>query len=68
MKKIYAVIAMDNSKLKPLIEEFKNEQRAFLPKVQLRNTFELEEIRFVAGVDLAYWELNGKTYGTCCIV
>ncbi|PGR81468.1 endonuclease V [Bacillus cereus] len=62
------MIAMDNSKLKPLIEEFKNEQRAFLPKVQLRNTFELEEIRFVAGVDLAYWELNGKTYGTCCIV
>lgn len=59
---------MDKLKLNPLIEEFKNEQRALLTKVQLRNTFELEKIRFVAGVDLAYWEENGKTYGTCCIV
>ncbi len=65
-EKLFTGLAYD--KLKPLKEEFKNEQRAFLPKVQLRNTFELEEIRFVAGVDLAYWELNGKTYGTCCIV
>ncbi|UTR14853.1 endonuclease V [Salipaludibacillus sp. LMS25] len=59
---------MDNSKLKPLIEEFINEQCALFPKIQLSNTFQLEEIRFVAGVDLAYWEVNGKTYGTCCIV
>ena len=59
---------MNNYELNLLIEEFKNEQRTLLPKVQLENTFQLEEIRFVAGVDLAYWEKSDKTYGTCCIV
>ncbi|EJV71226.1 MULTISPECIES: endonuclease V [Bacillus] len=59
---------MDNAKLNVLIEEFKEEQNVLLPKVKLKNTFQLEEIRFVAGVDLAYWEVSGETYGTCCIV
>lgn len=64
----YNVTFMNNYKLKHLIEEFKKEQQALLPKVQLRNVFPLEELRFVAGVDIAYWDANGKTYGTCCIV
>ena len=68
MKEFYAVGSMNNYKLNHLIEEFKNEQRVLLPKVQLRNNFLLKEIRFVAGVDIAYWNANGKTYGACCIV
>ena len=59
---------MDNAKLKQLMEKFKNEQRALLPKLQLKNDFLLEEIRFVAGVDIAYWEVNDNTFGTCCII
>ncbi|MDQ0233154.1 deoxyribonuclease V [Metabacillus malikii] len=51
-----------------LIEEFTTEQRALLPKVQLKNTFQIDKIQLVAGVDLAYWDVEGKTYGTCCIV
>lgn len=62
------MIFMDNTKLHSLIEEFKNEQQSLLPKVHLKDAFQLKEIRFVAGVDLAYWEVNDKTYGTCCIV
>lgn len=59
---------MDNSKLNNLIEEFEHEQQSLLPKVHLKDAFQLKEIRFVAGVDSAYWEVNEKTYGTCCIV
>lgn len=59
---------MDNFKFNHLIDEFKNEQRALLPKVQLKNNFQLKEIRLIAGIDLAYWDVNDKTYGTCCIV
>lgn len=59
---------MDRSKINTLIEEFKAEQIALLSKVQLKNTFQLEEIRLVAGVDLAYWEVKDKTFGVCCIV
>lgn len=59
---------MDNTKLDQLIEKFKNEQRALLPKVHLKNNFQLEEIQFVAGVDIAYWEVNENTFGTCCII
>lgn len=62
------MISKKSYKLNHLLEEFKNEQEALLPKIQLKNTFALEEIRFVAGVDIAYWEAFGKTYGVCCVV
>lgn len=34
----------------------------------MENNFHLENIRFVAGVDVAYFDLQGKTKGVCCIV
>ena len=34
----------------------------------LKNTFDKNNIKLVAGVDLAYWEEENKQYGTCCIV
>ncbi|MCY6354520.1 endonuclease V [Clostridium sp. ZS2-4] len=37
-------------------------------KIMLRNTFNKNSIRLLAGVDLAYWENENKQYGTCCIV
>lgn len=37
-------------------------------KIILKNTFNKNNIKLVAGVDLAYWEENNKQYGTCCIV
>lgn len=39
-----------------------------MPKVSLRDTFQLKKIRFVAGLDLACWKVDDKTYGICCIV
>lgn len=37
-------------------------------KIVLKNTFYKNNIKLVAGVDLAYWEEKNKQYGTCCIV
>lgn len=37
-------------------------------KIMLKNTFDKNNIKLVAGVDLAYWEEENKQYGTCCIV
>lgn len=59
---------MHNDEINDLLEKFKSEQKALLPKVQLKNNFQLENIRFIAGVDVAYFDMDGKTRGVCCIV
>lgn len=59
---------MSNDEINDLLEKFKSEQKALLPKVQLKNNFQLENIRFIAGVDVAYFDMDGKTSGVCCIV
>ena len=59
---------MTNSELKNLTANFSKMQDELLPKVKLENTFQIEEIQLIAGVDLAYWNVNEKTYGTCCII
>ncbi|MGG0185565.1 endonuclease V [Bacillus rhizoplanae] len=51
-----------------LINEFTNIQNELLSKVNLENSFDVNEIKTIAGVDLAYWDVNNTTYGTCCIV
>lgn len=48
--------------------EFINIQNELKEKITLRNSFEKNSIKLVAGVDLAYWEEGDKQYGTCCIV
>lgn len=51
-----------------LINEFTDIQNELLSKVNLENRFDVNEIKTIAGIDLAYWDVNNKTYGTCCIV
>ena len=48
-------------------EEFEKIQKELSQKISLRNNFDLEHLRYIAGVDLAYWEQNGKQYGVCSI-
>ncbi len=57
-------VELNNMKL---INEFTNIQNELLPKVNLENSFDVNEIKTIAGVDLAYWDVNNTTYGTCCI-
>ena len=62
------MISIDKDTLDSLLEKFRNEQQALLPEVKLKNIFLTEKLRLVAGVDTAYWDAKGKTYGACCIV
>lgn len=59
---------MNNFDEKKLIQEFSKIQGELLSRIKLENNFQIEEIQFIAGVDLAYWDVNNTTYGTCCIV
>lgn len=34
----------------------------------IKNSFNKNNINLIAGVDLAYWENEGRKYGACCIV
>lgn len=68
LKNSHNVIQMVNSKLNHLIDKFKSEQQALLPRVELKNSFQLDAIQYIAGVDLAYWETGGNTFGVCSIV
>ncbi|WHY71946.1 endonuclease V [Fictibacillus enclensis] len=51
-----------------LIHEFTEIQNQLSSKVNLNNSFDVSEIETIAGVDLAYWDRNNTTCGTCCIV
>ncbi len=37
-------------------------------KTVLVNSFNLEDIYNICGVDIAYWEKDNKTFGVCSIV
>ena len=49
-------------------KKFMDIQKSLAGKIELKNSFEMEEIKLVAGVDLAYWDHGGKHYAVCCIV
>lgn len=53
---------MNNFDEKKLIQEFSKIQ------IKVENNFQIEEIQFIAGVDLAYCDMNKTKYSTCCIV
>lgn len=49
-------------------EVFKREQEKWISKISLENSFQLKDIRLVAGIDIAYWTEGKIDYGVCCIV
>lgn len=57
-----------NNKLLELEQEFLKVQNDLSSGIKLENNFIIEEIKNIAGVDLAYWNIGEKTFGTCCIV
>lgn len=48
--------------------EFIKIQNELKRKIVLKNNFNKNDINLVAGMDLAYWEIDNKQYGVCCIV
>lgn len=48
--------------------EFEEIQKELQKKISLTDSFKTEELKTVAGVDLAYWKKDEKEYAVCCIV
>ncbi|MBT2572948.1 endonuclease V [Bacillus sp. ISL-51] len=48
--------------------EFLDIQLELKKRINLSNTFNKHSIKTFAGVDLAYWERDGETYGVCSII
>ena len=42
-------------------------QRELIDKIQIKNIVEKDEIKTMAGVDLAYWKKDDIEYAVCCI-
>ena len=51
-----------------LENEFYETQRKLAEGISLVNRFSAHEINLISGVDLAYWNSDGKDYAVCCIV
>ena len=51
-----------------LQEEFLAVQNQLRDRLQCHDRFPIEQANTVAGVDLAYWNRDGKEWAVCCIV
>lgn len=49
-------------------EEFLKIQNQLKEKVDLSSKIDIDNIKTIAGVDIAYWECEDKSYGACSIV
>lgn len=49
-------------------QEFLEIQKSLMNKIVCEDRLKDEDIRTIAGVDLAYWDDNGKETAVCCIV
>lgn len=49
-------------------QQFIAEQLQLFKKIQLNNQVDINKIKHVAGVDLAYWNEGDIEYAVCCIV
>ena len=49
-------------------KEFLEIQKSLMNKIVCEDRLKDEDIRTIAGVDLAYWDDNGKETAVCCIV
>ncbi len=47
---------------------FIEKQNELLSKIQLTNQVDISKLRYVAGVDLAYWKEHNAEFAVCCIV
>ena len=47
---------------------FITKQNELLSKIELTNQVDIGKLRYLAGVDLAYWKEHNTEYAVCCIV
>ena len=49
-------------------EKFLQQQDELRGRINTEDTFDINSIKLIAGVDLAYWQKNDEEYAVCCIV
>ena len=49
-------------------EEFLHQQNELRYKIEQADKFDMDSVKLIAGVDLAYWNNSGNEYAVCCIV
>lgn len=49
-------------------KQFIREQEKLLESIQLKNEVSINELKYIAGVDVAYWKEDETEYAVCCIV
>lgn len=70
--KMIETYLQENAKKTLLVEpeelKLQEEQQRLAKFFDFENKVKIDEIRTIAGVDLAYWKENDKEYAVCCIV
>lgn len=49
-------------------EKFLQQQDELKGRINTEDTFDINSIKLIAGVDLAFWQKNDEEYAVCCIV
>lgn len=49
-------------------EQYLKIQNDLRKKISLSDSFDIDELKTIAGVDLAYWKQGDEEYAVCCIV
>ena len=49
-------------------EEFLRQQNELRDRIEQTDKFDMDSVKLIAGVDLAYWNKGGEEYAVCCIV
>ncbi len=49
-------------------EEFLRQQNELRDKIEPTDKFDMDSVKLIAGVDLAYWNKGDDEYAVCCIV
>lgn len=49
-------------------EDFLRQQNELCDRIEAMDKFDIDSVKLVAGVDLAYWNKGNEEYAVCCIV
>jgi len=53
---------------KVMQEEFLRQQNELRDRIEPTDKFDIDSVKLIAGVDLAYWNKGDEEYAVCCIV
>ena len=53
---------------KEMQEEFLRQQNELRDRIEPADRFDMDSVKRIAGVDLAYWKKDDEEYAVCCIV